>query len=214
MVALIVACVALAGCDALEDAMDIVEGSGNVITETRDVSDFDDIALLGSGDVDINVTGVESVVIEAEDNIMPLLTADVRNGRLELGSESRFSTDVGVKYTITVASLNGVEISGSGDVTAAGVDAGSFEVRIIGSGDVRLVGAATQLGVEISGSGNYAGEELLASVGDVQISGSGTAVVNVADELDASVSGSGSIEYLGDPAVNASTSGSGDISRR
>jgi hypothetical protein len=213
MVLIICIGVVLVGCDELEDAVG-VQGSGNVVTETRDVSGFDEIVVLGSGDVAVDVTGVESVVIEAEDNIMPLLTTEVRSGRLELGSESSFSTNRGIKYTITVVSLDGVEISGSGDVTAAGIDTDSFEVKISGSGDVRAVGVATQLEVGISGSGNYAGEDLVASVGDVQISGSGTAVVNVADELDAGVSGSGRIEYLGDPAVEAETSGSGEISRR
>ena len=76
---------------------------------------------------------------------MPLLTTEVRSGRLELGSESSFSTNRGIKYTITVVSLDGVEISGSGDVTAAGIDTDSFEVKISGSGDVRAVGAFGRL---------------------------------------------------------------------
>ncbi|HWL48440.1 MAG TPA: DUF2807 domain-containing protein, partial [Acidimicrobiia bacterium] len=50
-----------------------VEGSGNVITESREVSDFNEIVLGGSGRVMVEVTGTESLTIEAEDNIMPLL---------------------------------------------------------------------------------------------------------------------------------------------
>lgn len=209
-------CVGLvvAGCDEIGDALDTVEGSGNVITETRDVSGFDEIVILGSGDVVVSVTGTESLLIEAEDNIMPLLTTEVRSGRLELGSESSYSTNRGINYMITVVSLEGIEINGSGDVIATGIDAESFAVRISGSGDVEAVGASRDLDVGISGSGNYDGAELVAATGKVTISGSGAAVVNVTDDLEASVSGSGDIEYIGDPALDASTSGSGDISRR
>lgn len=202
------------GCDEVEDAIDGVRGSGNVITEERDVSGFEQIVVLGSGDVVVSVTGTESLMIEAEDNIMPLLTTEVKNGRLELGSESNFSSTKGITYTITAATLDGVEINGSGDIDATGIESGAFLVRISGSGDVHADGVTTTLDVGISGSGKYEGEGLVASVGDVTISGSGSAVVNVTDVLEAEVSGSGRIEYIGDPQLDANTSGSGSISRR
>lgn len=204
----------VAGCDEIGDAFDGVRGSGNVITEQRAVSGFDEIVILGSGDVSVSVTGTESLTVEAEDNIMPLLTTEVGNGRLELGSKESFSATKGIRYTITVAALSGVEINGSGDIDATGIDTQLFEVEISGSGDVTASGACAQLDVGISGSGRYDGEGLVAPVGIVSVSGSGKAIVNVTDDLDASVSGSGSIEYIGDPVLDASTSGSGNISRR
>lgn len=204
----------ISGCDELEDAIDGIEGSGNVVTETRAVSGFDEIVVLGSGDVVVSVTGTESLLVEAEDNIMPLLTTEVKGGRLELGSKSSFSTNRGINYTITVVSLDGVEINGSGDVTATGIDADSFAVEINGSGNVEVTGTSAQLDVAVSGSGDYDGADLVAATGKVTISGSGQAVVNVTDDLEARVSGSGSIEYIGDPVLDADTSGSGSISRR
>ena len=202
------------GCDEIGDAVGGVRGSGNLITEERDVSGFDEIVILGSGDVTVSVTGTESLLIEAEDNIMPLLTTEVKNGRLELGSKKSYSTSKGVKYTITAATLDGLEINGSGDVYATGIDVESFEVEINGSGDVNAEGTSAQLDVGISGSGRYDGEGLVAAFGVVSVSGSGTAVVNVTDDLVASVSGSGSIDYIGDPVLDADTSGSGNISQR
>ncbi len=204
----------IGGCDEVGDAFDGVRGSGNVITETRDVAGFDEIVVLGSGDVVVSVTGTESLIIEAEDNIMPLLTIEVRGGRLELGSRSSFSATQGITYTITAAALQGVEINGSGDVAATGVDAESFAVTINGSGDVEPSGTSTGLDIAINGSGNYRGEDLIASVGTVSVAGSGVAVVNVTDDLQVSVSGSGDVEYIGDPTLEASTSGSGDVSQR
>lgn len=191
-----------------------VRGSGNVITDSRDVSGFNEIAVLGSANVVVEVSGSESLTVEAEDNIMPLLKTEVRNGRLELSVESSISPTVEVKYTITAATLDGVSISGSGDVAATGIDAESFDVEISGSGKVEPAGIADTLTLSISGSGRYDGEGLAASVGDVRVSGSGDAVVYVTEDLDVDVSGSGSVEYIGDPSVTTSISGSGDVSRR
>jgi hypothetical protein len=191
-----------------------VRGSGNVITESRDVRGFSEIAVVGSGNVVVDVNGTESLTVEAEDNIMPLLKTEVRSGRLELSVESSISPTTDVTYTVTAVALDGVSISGSGDVTATGIDAEPFDVEISGSGKVEPVGTADTLTLSFSGSGRYAGEGLVASVGTVRVSGSGDAVVNVTDDLDVDVSGSGSVEYIGEPTVTESISGSGDISRR
>jgi hypothetical protein len=189
-------------------------GSGNVITESRVVSGFDEILLSGSGEVVVDVDGTESLTIEAEDNIMPLLTTEVRNGRLELSTKSSISPTVSVIYTISAATLDGLSIGGSGDITATGINADSFDAEISGSGQIEMAGTTDALDVEISGSGRYAGADLVATVATVSVSGSGHALVNVTDKMDAEVSGSGTVEYIGDPNVSSSISGSGDISQR
>jgi hypothetical protein len=192
-----------------------VQGSGNVITETRDVSGFSEIVVGGSGVVMVEVTGTESVTIEAEDNIMPLLETDVSNGRLVLDATRSISPTVDIVYTITAADLEGLEVSGSAEVDATGVDAGDFSVDISGSGDVAAAGTLDRLlSLSISGSGAFDGESLTAPQGTVDISGSGNAVVNVTETLDVSVSGSGNVEYIGSPDVDEDISGSGNIDQR
>jgi len=189
-------------------------GSGSMATESRDVSGFDEIDLSGSGRVLISVTGTESLTVEAEDNILPLLTTEVRNGRLELGVKQSISPTREIVYTITVVSLEAVAVSGSGSVTATGIDAGGFGVEITGSGTVTPEGVSESLNLSISGSGRFEGEDLVSATGTVSVSGSGNAVVNVNDDLDVKVSVSGNVKYLGDPSVTASISGSGDVSKR
>lgn len=210
-IGMLIALVALAACDEFGVG---VRGSGTVVTESREVSGFNEVVVNGSGDVVITVDGTESLTIEAEDNIMPLLTTEVSNGRLELGTESSFSTSRGITYTISAAAMKGVTVSGSGVVVATGIDEESFTVRINGSGNVEPSGVTNDLAVTVSGSGNYEGEGLVAAVGEVEVSGSGNAVVNVTDVLAATVSGSGNIDYIGDPAVSSSISGSGDLNQR
>jgi hypothetical protein len=183
-------------------------------TESREVSGFDQVDLSGSGRVLIAVTGTESLTIEAEDNILPLLTTEVRNGRLELGAKQSISLTREIVYTITVVSLEAVSVSGSGSVTATGVDADGFDVEISGSGTVTPGGVSESLDLSISGSGVFEGEGLVSVTGTVSLSSSGNAVVNVTEDLDVRLTSSGSVEYLGDPGVSISRSGTGDISRR
>ena len=192
-----------------------VEGSGDVITEPREVSGFNEIVLSGSGRVVVEVTGTESLTIEAEDNIMPFLETTVRNGRLRLDTNRSISPTVEIVYTITAATLDGLVISGSGIVEADAIDGTDFRVDISGSGDVDAEGTLSGLlAISISGSGEFDGESLTAPEGTVDVSGSGNAVVNVTADLEVSVSGSGDVEYLGAPHVDKDVSGSGAVTQR
>jgi Putative auto-transporter adhesin, head GIN domain len=212
---LVVIAVLLGGCTInIGPVGPSVQGSGHVITESREVSDFDEVVVMGSGDVVIDVNGTESLEIEAEDNILPLLTSDVVDGRLELGSSGSYSTSRGVRYTITAAMLSGVTVSGSGDVTATGIDGDPIAVRIEGSGNVTLVGTTAGLTVDIEGSGNVEAFDLEATTATVRVDGSGNADVTVVEELAVTINGSGNVVYDGSPTVDESINGSGDVRRR
>lgn len=210
-----------------------VRGSGDVVSESREVAGFEHVVLRGSGSVVIDVTGTESLTIEAEDNLLEYLTTDVDGGVLELDTSRSISPTEEITYTITAAVLESVTISGSGDITAVGVGgerldadiSGSGELHLpnvdvreiladlSGSGTIEISGSADELRVSISGSGDFEGADLTAEAADVTVSGSGDAAVNVTERLDADVSGSGTIRYFGNPSVDATTSGSGDIER-
>lgn len=209
-------------------------GSGEVITETRSVDGFDEVDLRGTGEVRITVDGTETLTIEAEDNIIDLLTNEVRNGRLILGTDRPIRPTEDIVYTLTMKVLEAIEISGSGAVTASDFETADFEVdvsgsgaaevsgivaedvlaRISGSGAVTMTGDADSLDLSISGSGAFDGERLGTETAIVDISGSGSATVSVSEILTVDASGSGNVEYLGNPSVSVESSGSGNVSRR
>ena len=58
-----------------------------MITETRQVSNFDSIELSGSGDVIVTQGGSESLAIETDDNVMKYVKAEVEGRTLKLGFE-------------------------------------------------------------------------------------------------------------------------------
>ena len=209
---LLTPCIALVGACVF----DSIQGSGKIVTEPRTVAGFSRVSLSGSGHLIVDQSGTESLVITTDDNLMPYIRAEVRGNTLELGSRPMTSlrpTD-DIIFRLTVKQLDGLEVSGSGQVDAKGVNVDGMRIRISGSGDVAAQGSANDLDLSISGSGAYRGDEMKTKRATAGLSGSGRAVVAVDETLNASVSGSGSIEYIGNPQVSEHTSGSGSVSRR
>ena len=193
-----------------------IRGSGVVASETRDVAGFSDIRLSGSGQVILAQTGTDSLVVEAEDNLLPVLTSRVSNGVLHLGWKDNINvrTTKPVRYHVTVKDLHAVGISGSGSIRATGIDTDRLAAAISGSGSARFEGRADVVTLSVNGSGSYNAADLQSRTVKVEISGSGDAVVNASDSLSAEISGSGSVRYTGNPSVSQQVSGSGSIARR
>jgi hypothetical protein len=61
-------------------------GSGNVITESRDVAGFNEIALGGIGTGIVTQGDEEALTIEAEDNLLPPIGSEVREGPQQAGN--------------------------------------------------------------------------------------------------------------------------------
>lgn len=213
-------------------------GSGNLITESRPVRGFDQIAVSGNGTLIVKQGAQESLTIEAEDNIMRKIRTEVRGDRLEIDLDRGWRPDFSwprkpITYTVTVKDLEAVNLSGSGDLEAANltvdrlkvelggstdawldnITARDLEVRVSGSGNVRVSGTATGQELNISGSGDYDADGLASRDAQVQISGSGKVTVRVSEALDVRVSGSGDVDYIGNPRVEQNVSGSGNVRR-
>ena len=101
----------ISACD-----INVIRGTGDLITETREVSNFDSIELAGSGDVVVVQNGNETLSVETDDNVMRFVVTEVRNGTLHLGLESESSIS-GISpsqlvFTVGIADLEGLAVSG------------------------------------------------------------------------------------------------------
>ncbi|HET9110409.1 MAG TPA: head GIN domain-containing protein [Ktedonobacterales bacterium] len=188
-------------------------GSGVVVTESREVSGFTRIKLAGFGTLNITQTGTESLSITADDNILPHLTSEVVDGTLELGVKPRlsFRPMKHITYTVTVNSLDGIQLTGAGTVHASGIQTQSLSVMISGAGDMTISGSAPLQTVKISGAGNYDASELQTESSEVTISGAGNARINASRTLNATVSGAGAVKYTGSPQVSQRITGIGSV---
>lgn len=184
--------------------------------QVREVKDFTKVAVRGSGRLHIEQDGTESLTITADENLLPYLTAEVKEGRLVLGTKPGVNIQPTrpIEYRLSVKKLDGIEIAGSANVLANHLDTDALNVNVSGSGDLDLHGRAEKQEITVSGSGKYAGADLKTRNASVNISGSGAVVVAVSDQLNVRVSGSGSVEYIGEPQVTRHIAGSGSVKKR
>lgn len=231
----IAASLLLGGCVTINtgDGFRSVRGDGNVITQERQVSGISQVALFGIGNVEVTVGNTETLSIEAESNLMDYLKSDVVNGRLELKTRDFYNLQPtkNIVYHLTVKSVDGLEIlgsgkidldkaettsmhltiAGSGDITIGDLSVTNLDVTIPGSGSVVVSGKATNQTINVAGSGKYRGDDLSSQTADVNIAGSGDIRVWVTDTLDLRILGSGNINYYGSPTIHQTIVGSGKI---
>ena len=100
LLAMVAVLLVLGGCS-------VVSGSGQVKSETRQVSGFTGIELSGNGEVTIEQGDTESLTIEADDNVLPVLTSEVEDSVLRLGTKPRTTvqTRSPIRYRVTLKDL-------------------------------------------------------------------------------------------------------------
>jgi len=208
--------------------------------ETINVGDFDEIVMRVSGTVYVTQGNTNEVIVEGYNDDLEEVNIDVRGGALTIESSRRSSwrfwdsNNVRVDVYVTVKELNGVTVSGSGDIVGQNtIEAGDFKAKVSGSGDIELEldarnvdasisgsgnielsGSSSSGSLSISGSGKLLAENMKVDDFEVRISGSGRGSITVNGELDVRISGSGIVYYGGNPTgVNSSISGSGKVRR-
>lgn len=191
-----------------------IQGSGKVVSENRPVSGFTSIDLRGSANVYVIIGGAESVVVKADDNILPLIETSVRNNQLVISTKnnSSFTSTNPVRVDVTMKSLDDVALTGSGMINVPELSADQFKVNLPGSGNINVAGEVNQVDIKLGGSGIASCGGLKAKSATVNLSGSGNVTVFASESLDATLSGSGTIQYNGNPAdVSKNLTGSGMI---
>ncbi len=208
------------------------KGEGNKVSETRDVPAFTKIVLDAPGSVYLSQGATQNIKIEAQPNIMELLSTEVSRNTLTIDTKESIGQNDGIIYKITVPKIEYLEVEGSGDIIGQSpfsdikkfvmhidgsgdidmnVKARNVESSIDGSGTIRLKGSTENFEIDIDGSGDVETFELISNDCEVNISGSGNAEVTVSEDLEISISGSGDVAYKGSPKLKEKISGSGKI---
>lgn len=208
-----------------------VKGSGEIISEDRQLSEFKTIKLKGVGRVVLTQGQIHAVNIETDDNIMPLIETEIQNDQLIISQGNYNLRPTKLDFNITVAHLKGIAISGAGDVIGKSrfvsdnfaarisgsgdmdlvLEVANLETDITGSGSMNLSGQADRHDAKISGSGRIDAFDMQAKNVSLKISGSGDCKVNATEILHARISGSGDVFYKGHPRITSKISGSGSL---
>lgn len=224
---------ALVACTiAFANPCDHVKGAGPLVKKTLNVAAFHGIEVEGSIDVVLTQAPRQSVEVEAQANLIDLVSVDVSKGVWNITTKEGYSTDKPFIVRISVPMIDQVGLHGSGDVKsestfsadnvrlslegsgdiALAFNAKSVVADIQGSGDIKLSGSAQTLTASIEGSGDINAKNMTAESAAVSTAGSGDITVNATGSLTASIEGSGDVIYKGHPAnVVHNIAGSGEV---
>ncbi|HXV60005.1 MAG TPA: DUF2807 domain-containing protein [Vicinamibacteria bacterium] len=199
--------------DSPTSGSDQIVGSGNLVTESRDVSGFVGVVLSGVGRLTMEHGETESLTITAEDNIMPLLVSEVSDDILSLGPRpgTALSPTRDIVYRLTFREMRSVVASGVTRIEAMGIDTDLLSVVASGVSTVSASGTADLQSVVMSGTTNYLAAELETRVAILDISGLARVVINASERLEGAVSGSAIVEYIGSPQISVNVSGTATL---
>ena len=213
-----------------------VTGSGIAKTEARNVSGFHAIALRVPARLKLRQSGREGLSITSDDNIVPLVETVVEDGTLVVrwaGKRNYSTTYKDLEIVVNAKNIDGLTVSGSGEVHAERLKTNSLRATIDGSGSIAVdaldtesaiavihgngrltaAGRADSLDVTLAGSGQLSAARLDSLRARIVVQGSAQATVRAKEELTATVAGSGEINYYGKPQLNRTVAGSGSIRR-
>jgi hypothetical protein len=210
-----------------------LRGSGNVVTEEREVSGFDKVAIDAGMKLFLEQGSKEYLKIEAEDNIIQEITTEVNNGKLTIKYRNflgGITKNAPVNVYLTVINLkeldasSGVSIDSkeintdslkihisSGAEGEMAVKANSIDVSLSSGSTLKLSGIVESQKVNLSSGVTYRAADLLSKNIKIDVSSGASAKLNVSDNLDVNISSGGNVEYSGTPAIVSNISSGGSL---
>lgn len=187
--------------------------------QVRDVESFSRISFGFPGKLYLKQGSPQKVELEGDQDILDEIETEVSGGRLRIEKEGRwfdwdFNNEKIIVY-ITVPNIEGVSVSGSGDVIGQSkIRTNDLDLNVSGSGSLTLeVDANGDVEADVSGSGDMDLKGRFNSF-ESDVSGSGKVVLSAAIDgtADFAISGSGKIQARGSAdLVKTRISGSGKV---
>ena len=187
--------------------------------EERKVSTFTKIAFRVPGKLYLRQGSPQRVELEGDSEFLREVETKVDGNKLTIGKESwmdwNWRDQDKVNVYITVADIEGLSVSGSGDLVGeTKLSVNDLDLSVSGSGTLRIeADARGDVEADVSGSGSIDLSGKCRSF-DSDVSGSGKVRLaqSIGDKASFGVSGSGRIEASGSAGeVKISISGSGRV---
>lgn len=217
------------GCMFIEG----VDGNGKVRKETREVTSFNKIDIGGAFEVYLKQGDNESLVIEADENLLELITTQVSGKTLKVCTEKNIRKSKKLNLYITFTDLENIDVSGAVEVKSQntlkfdnlkieGSGASDVELELIvdklegdfsGASEIELSGSADEFYLDMSGAGELDAYDFEANNVTLDISGAGSARIYAKENLKVRASGAASVKYKGNPRVDSRISGASSVKK-
>jgi hypothetical protein len=195
----------ITACGLVPSSADVIRGSGRVLTESRQVSGFDEIDVCCGMQLILSQGQAESLIIEAEDNILPEIVNEVSTGRLRVhfdnpSGRKSYRLTRPVRVTVSVIEIHNLVISGGGRLEAGPVESDRLSLEVSGGSRAELEQlAAESLEVEITGGGRFSAQDLQTGRFVLDLSGGSNASIRSfsGERIELDATGGGDVEVAG-----------------
>lgn len=189
-----------------------IKGSGNYVTEKREVSNFKNVEVNNIFEVEIVAQKEFSIEVDADDNLLEFIKTEVSGDTLKIENDKKFSTKNRVKIRITTPDIENLDVSGASTIRIADLNNQSLKIDTSGASSVKVEGKTNRLVIDASGASRVDTKGLSASNVSVDASGASRANINVSEILNVDLSGASNVTYSGNPGeINKKTSGASSI---
>jgi hypothetical protein len=142
-----------------ENRCDCIKRTGSVITEIRSIKGFDKIYVEDNLKVFLIQDSVFEVKVEAGENIVPLIRAEVKEGTLFIKNDNRCnwmrSYDKPLNVYVKMPVIKYITSDGTGDIISLNtITTDKFDVQTKNSGNIELTVNNTQVVSHMHGSGD------------------------------------------------------------
>ena len=207
---MLIVLLACAGCHHMHS----VRGAGTLAQQKREVAPFTSISAQGQFDIDVFCQKTQSIELEGDDNVLPLISIEVSNNVLHVRPLRDYSVSTPIKVKISVPDLEGLTISGAGRAAVAGLHNDKFEVSVNGAPTVRVSGDTSTLAIDANGAAKVDTHKLHAAKVTVESRGVSGVQVYASEKLDVTVSGPSHVTYEGEATVNKTINGPGSVEKK
>jgi len=223
MVALILVSGLVVSCAGVK-----LQGSGNLINETFDISDFTGIKVENGIQVELSKSSTFSVEVTADDNVIEYIEVNKSGDKLRIKpkANARFRSAT-LTAKVTMPELYNLELSGGSHADVTGfssshdlsvklsggshvnksmspgnIAVGDAYFDLSGGSHVTFSGSADNLIVNKGSDGSHLNlEGFSVSNADVKLTNGSQATINVDGTLNVNLSGGSEVFYVGEPTM-------------
>jgi len=212
-----------------------IDGSGNVVTEKRNLTEtFTKIDVNRGIEVILEQTNEVEIEVEADDNIIKHITTKVENGVLVISSDESIDSSEAETVRVKMPVINGLDSSSgssissknslkgtslsvkatSGSKIEATIEYDSVSTDSSSGSEITIAGKALKLTTDSSSGSEIKADNLLSNDVVSDASSGSTTTVYPLVSLKATASSGSSIDYKGNPkTVTENESSGGEVSK-
>ena len=206
--------IGLAGCNFISIPSN-VQGSGVAKTENRAVASFDSLDVNYAGAIAVRSQEQQSLEISGDDNIIPFITTEVKNGTLYVRATKGYSPQQKLQIRVSTPNVKRFVFDGVGDANLFNIKNDRLAIVVTGVGSFSVSGETKELDITLSGVGSVDAKNLRAVNVKVNSNAVGNVDLYVTRQLDINSTGIGEVNYYGNPKiVNKQAEGIGKINQR